>query len=112
MAEIELTAAPGQTQILPGTPTGVLHYTGQVLSGPPSVLESIRDSYLGPIIRLTRGDRVRIRSRNEIGGPSIVHWHGLLVPETGVSSTYRSRPGCRCRPRLPRPARRAPGEPW
>lgn len=80
-AEIELTAAPAQAQLLPGAATGVLQYTGRVLSGPPSVLEKIPGSYLGPIIRLSRGDRVRIRFRNEIGDPSIVHWHGLLVPE-------------------------------
>ncbi len=80
-AEIELTAAPGQVPVLPGQATGVLQYTGTVLSGPPSVLEPIPGSYLGPTIRLTRGDHVRIRFRNESGEPSIIHWHGLIVPE-------------------------------
>ncbi len=81
-AEIALTAAPGQVQILPGATTNVLQYSGSVISGPPAVLETIPGSYLGPTIRLTRGDRVRVRFRNETGEPSIVHWHGLLVPES------------------------------
>jgi len=37
-------------------------------------------SYLGPIIRAHRGEKVRIRFHNEISGKSIVHCHGLHVP--------------------------------
>ena len=42
----------------------------------------IPGSYLGPVIRLRRGQKVRIRFRNNLGEPSIVHWHGLDVPES------------------------------
>ncbi|MGI8515527.1 MAG: multicopper oxidase family protein [Acidimicrobiia bacterium] len=34
----------------------------------------------GPRIRLTQGDRVRIRVTNSLPEPTTVHWHGLIVP--------------------------------
>ena len=34
----------------------------------------------GPEIRLTRGDRVRIRLDNRLPQPTTIHWHGLPVP--------------------------------
>src|SRR5690606_35561583 len=39
-------------------------------------------TYLGPIIRVRRGQRVRIDLLNELPEPTIVHWHGLHVPDT------------------------------
>jgi bilirubin oxidase len=39
------------------------------------------ESYLGPVLDLQRGERVRIHFVNRTGDPSIVHWHGMLVPE-------------------------------
>ncbi|HEU0200368.1 MAG TPA: multicopper oxidase domain-containing protein, partial [Burkholderiaceae bacterium] len=38
-------------------------------------------SYLGPVLDLRRGERVRIHFLNRTGEPSTVHWHGMLVPE-------------------------------
>jgi FtsP/CotA-like multicopper oxidase with cupredoxin domain len=34
----------------------------------------------GPEIRVTRGDRVRIRLDNRLPHPTTIHWHGLAVP--------------------------------
>jgi FtsP/CotA-like multicopper oxidase with cupredoxin domain len=34
----------------------------------------------GPRIRVTQGDRVRIRVKNELPEPTTVHWHGLILP--------------------------------
>ena len=34
----------------------------------------------GPEIRLTRGDRVRIRLDNRLPQPTTIHWHGVAVP--------------------------------
>jgi FtsP/CotA-like multicopper oxidase with cupredoxin domain len=79
--EIELTAEAGEVPILAGKPTRVWRFTGKVLHGPASSLQTIEGSYLGPVIRLRRGQRVRIRFRNRLGEPSIIHWHGLDVPE-------------------------------
>jgi FtsP/CotA-like multicopper oxidase with cupredoxin domain len=79
--ELALTAAPGEANLLSGAPTRVWRFTAQLIQGPPSTLQAIDGSYLGPVIRLRRGQRVRIRFVNRLGEPSIVHWHGLDVPE-------------------------------
>lgn len=78
--ELELTAAPAEVQVLPGSPTRVWRFSGRVLRGPAETLQTIPGSYLGPVIRLRRGQHVRIRFRNQLSEPSIVHWHGLDVP--------------------------------
>jgi plastocyanin len=36
----------------------------------------------GPRIRVTEGDRVRIRVRNSLPESTTVHWHGLIVPNS------------------------------
>ncbi|MEZ5288859.1 MAG: multicopper oxidase domain-containing protein [Vicinamibacterales bacterium] len=79
--ELLLTAAPAEVSVFDGAPTRVWRFTGRVLRGPASALQVLPDSYLGPTIRLVRGQRVRIRYRNGLNEPSIVHWHGLDVPE-------------------------------
>jgi blue copper oxidase len=79
--EIELTAQPGEAQVLTGKPTAVWRFTGRVLSGPAGSLTPIPGSYLGPTIRLRRGQHVRIHFVNRLPDASIVHWHGLDVPE-------------------------------
>jgi endonuclease YncB( thermonuclease family) len=38
------------------------------------------DSYLGPLVRVARGQTVRVHVRNELDEPTNVHWHGLIVP--------------------------------
>ena len=79
--ELALTAAPDEVQVLPGTPTRVWRFTGQLITGPSDTLQVQPGSYLGPVIRLRRGQRVRIRFANRLSEDSIVHWHGLDVPE-------------------------------
>jgi FtsP/CotA-like multicopper oxidase with cupredoxin domain len=79
--ELALTAAPGAVQILPGAPTRVWTYSGSVVKGPPDTLQNLPGSYLGPIIRLHTGQKVRIHFANQLPESTIVHWHGLHVPE-------------------------------
>jgi FtsP/CotA-like multicopper oxidase with cupredoxin domain len=79
--DLELTAAPSEMPLIPGEPTRVWRFTGRQLAGPDGTLTMLPDSYLGPVIRLRRGQRVRIRFLNRLGEDSIVHWHGLDVPE-------------------------------
>lgn len=81
ITEIDLTAEQAQIAILPGAETQVLRYTASVISGDPSVAQAIPGSYLGPILRLERGDHLRVHFINQTGEPSIVHWHGLVVPD-------------------------------
>lgn len=80
--EIELTASPTSVSLLPGAPTNVWHYSARLLRGPASTLQPIDGTHLGPVIRVRRGQRVRVRFRNQLPESSIVHWHGLDVPES------------------------------
>jgi blue copper oxidase len=58
----------------------VLRYRAEVVEGDPaSVAES--GSYLGPTLHLREGQRVRVRFENRLDQESIVHWHGLVVPQ-------------------------------
>lgn len=79
--EIALRATTSEVSILPGRPTRVWTYQGEVLRGNPTSLQTIPNSYLGPIIRMRRGQRVRIRFTNNLPEKTVIHWHGLYVPE-------------------------------
>ena len=79
--ELVLTAAPGEVGILPGAPTRVWRFDARLLSGPADTLRTLPGSYLGPVIRLRRGQKVRVRFDNQLAEDSIVHWHGLDVPQ-------------------------------
>ncbi len=81
--EINLQAATKTVQILAGQPTQVWSYAATLVKGDPTSLTAIPDSYLGPIIRVQTGQRVRVNFQNNLspGQTSIVHWHGLILPE-------------------------------
>jgi len=51
-----------------------------VLNGPPSTIQALPDSCIGPVLRFRTGQRVRIHFLDSLPEPSIVHWHGLDVP--------------------------------
>ncbi len=77
--DIRLTASPSKTNIFPDNSTDTYSYTGEILKGNKNVLQDIAESYLGPIIRVKKGDKLRIRFENQIPEKSIIHWHGLHV---------------------------------
>lgn len=79
--ELSLTAKASTVAVLPGAETHVWHYTGEVLKGDATALQMIDDSYLGPILRLHKGQHVRIHFKNNLPEESIIHWHGLILPE-------------------------------
>ena len=79
--EITLKASTKEVQVLPGNPTRVYQVTAQLLKGPEGTVKEIPGSYLGPVLRFRKGQKVRIRFDNEIPEQCIVHWHGLHVPE-------------------------------
>ncbi|HUG25398.1 multicopper oxidase family protein [Piscinibacter sp.] len=78
---IELEAVPDQVAVRPGPPTRVWRYRGKLLRGDASVLDASAGGYLGPIIRVRRGQRVRIDLVNRLPESTIIHWHGLHVPD-------------------------------
>lgn len=78
--EIQLSAVEDSVEIFNGKKTNVWRYRGKLIKGPSGSVENL-DSYLGPVIRVKRGDKVRVIFRNDIPDKTIVHWHGLHVPE-------------------------------
>jgi FtsP/CotA-like multicopper oxidase with cupredoxin domain len=78
--EISMTSYQTQISIFSGSSTRVWSFKGQVLKGDRASLINIEGSYLGPIIRVHRGEKIRIRFTNDIPDETIVHWHGLHVP--------------------------------
>ncbi|UCF97569.1 MAG: multicopper oxidase domain-containing protein [Spirochaetaceae bacterium] len=61
----ELTAKTGSRILFQDTDTPTYGYNGE---------------YLGPTLRLRRGDQVRIRVHNSLEETTTVHWHGMEVP--------------------------------
>jgi len=79
--EILLTATKGEAPVLSGRSTAVWTYRGKVLKGEAGSVQPISGSYLGPIIRVRKGQRVRIHFENALAEASNIHWHGLHVPD-------------------------------
>lgn len=91
---MNLRAVRTTAQILDGSPTNVWKYEGEVLQGPPDTLQPVPDSYLGPTIRVTRGQTVRINFTNNLPETTLMHWHGLHVsPEMDAHPRYTLAPG-------------------
>ncbi len=78
--ELELFCRPGSVSILPGQTTRVQQYSARLLQGPKETLTEIAGSYLGPLIRFQKGQKVRIHLHNELSEVTVTHWHGLHVP--------------------------------
>lgn len=78
--EIELFCKPDWVAILQGKKTWVQKYSARLLQGPKNAVTEIPGSYLGPILRLQKGQKVRIHLHNELIQPTVTHWHGLHVP--------------------------------
>ena len=79
--EFNLTATQTTVNLFENNPTTVWQYQGQLISGPTDTLTPLPNSYLGPIIRVEKNAIVRIHFTNNLTEPSIIHWHGLHVPE-------------------------------
>jgi FtsP/CotA-like multicopper oxidase with cupredoxin domain len=61
----DLTAEPGTSTFLPGTTTATWGVNG---------------AYLGPTLRVSRGDRVLIHVHNHLPAMTTMHWHGMHLP--------------------------------
>ncbi len=78
--ELELFCQNADAQILVGQKTRVQQYSAKLLHGPEQTLAEMPSSYLGPAIRLQKGQKVRIHLHNQLNEDTITHWHGLHVP--------------------------------
>ncbi len=81
--DISLQATAATASSLPGKPTAVWTYQGSVIKGDAESLATLQDNYLGPIIHAKKGQHVRVTFKNDLpaGQPTIIHWHGLRLPE-------------------------------
>lgn len=64
-AEFDLKVQYGKSEFIEGYETNTLGYNGD---------------YLGPIIKVNKGEDVKINVDNTLKDPTTVHWHGLEVP--------------------------------
>lgn len=95
---IELTAIKDQVAIRPGKQTQVWRYSGKLVRGDPGTLEALPNSYLGPTIRVRRGQHVRVDFINQLPESTIINWHGLHVPALMMGlPRYAVKPGERYR---------------
>ncbi|MCX6056769.1 MAG: multicopper oxidase domain-containing protein, partial [Chloroflexi bacterium] len=78
---VDLTAGRDTLPIYSGTETPVWRYQSSVREGSAESIQTLSNSYLGPIFRVHKGQRVQVRLKNELPDPTIIHWHGLLIPE-------------------------------
>src|SRR5699024_8923427 len=58
-------AQKGETEIFDGAKTKTYGYNGD---------------FLGPVLRFSKGDKVKINTINELDEETTFHWHGLEVP--------------------------------
>ncbi len=65
ITRFELQVQSGRREFYPDAATPTIGYNG---------------SYLGPTIRVRRGDSVRIDVKNNLAEDTTVHWHGAHVP--------------------------------
>jgi FtsP/CotA-like multicopper oxidase with cupredoxin domain len=76
--EVELHAKPDRLSIWPGAATRVWRYDSSVIQDEPNALAFLSDGY-APVLRVRRGQKLRVGFVNELPEPTIIHWHGLMV---------------------------------
>ncbi|MFB6804134.1 multicopper oxidase family protein [Peribacillus butanolivorans] len=71
---VDITAQQGTTEIFKGVQTETLGYNG---------------SFLGPVIRINKGEKVTFRTGNEMSEPTTFHWHGVEIPGEGDGGPHQ-----------------------
>ncbi|MDC9728852.1 MAG: multicopper oxidase domain-containing protein [Methyloprofundus sp.] len=79
--EIEITSRDAYMPIKSGRKTKVQKYYAKVLKGPKNTVVELEDNYLGPTLNYKQGQKVRIYYKNRLSESSVIHWHGLHVPQ-------------------------------
>lgn len=65
VVDVTLRSAP-----LRFSPGAGLHFSGLAYNG----------TIPGPLLRVARGQRIRVRYVSDVGVPTSIHWHGMLLP--------------------------------
>jgi blue copper oxidase len=85
--EIAFSARPGTAKFVSGGSTETFGYNA---------------AFLGPALRLRRGEKVAIDFTNYLPEPTTVHWHGLIIPGDLDGGPHQPiAPGADWRPVLP-----------
>ena len=79
--EISLRAIVDTFNFSDDMETPILRYIGELIEGNPNSLVAMPNSFLGPTIRVKRGQKVRVHLINELATKTIIHWHGQHLPE-------------------------------
>ena len=67
----------GGTRVFTLTPQAGKH---EFVSGKPADSMGYNGSYLGPTLRATRGEKVRVDVHNQLAEATTVHFHGMRLP--------------------------------
>ncbi len=78
---VDLTAERATVPIFSGAETSIWRYQASVQEGSGESIQTLSGSYLGPIFRVKKGQHIQVRLKNELPDPTIIHWHGLRIPE-------------------------------
>ncbi|BDH61512.1 multicopper oxidase mco [Lysinibacillus sp. PLM2] len=71
---VDITAQQGKTEFFDGIQTNTYGYNG---------------SFLGPVIRVNKGDTVTFRTNNQLSEPTTFHWHGVDIPGEGDGGPHQ-----------------------
>lgn len=75
--------------------------TATFVAGRPTATYGYDASFLGPALRLRRGEKVEIQFVNNLPEPTTVHWHGLIIPGAVDGGPHQAvDPGGQWRPTL------------
>ncbi len=86
---LRIVAAPAAMAMREGARTRGLRYGAEVLRGRRDALAAAAGN-LGPTLDLRRGERVRIEVVNKVGEETVIHWHGMLVPEAADGHPHQA----------------------
>jgi blue copper oxidase len=54
--------------------------TSEFVAGRRTETWGANGSYLGPTVRVARGDKIVMNVRNDLAEPTTIHWHGMHLP--------------------------------
>ncbi|NOX73001.1 MAG: multicopper oxidase domain-containing protein [Alphaproteobacteria bacterium] len=70
---------------------GLQKGVSQFFDGLETDTMGINGAYLGPVLRLRKGEETRLNVTNNLGEPSTLHWHGFNLHGWRPASTDRGR---------------------
>ena len=62
------------------------------LAGHPTTTWGVNGSYLGPTLRMRRGDHVTVNVQNNLPEATTLHWHGMRLPAAADGGPHQPIP--------------------